>query len=467
MSTQNHGGVSERSCDIFSLIDTFYCVLLNFRSPLSDVVSQPTPWSERISERYQCVLAPDLADWLDREIWKRNGTGEFRLTIPADGLLSDAPDEIWPGLMPCDLLPILGDSDGNWVCVRADANNQMGEMVQWFHGGGDWMPWGKRLADAIVFEAVVERLPGPRRRLAIPAENPKQYFDPLNDPFVHWAFEHQTKAIRELLAEQTSSQESAEVLLRENIACEAVRCELVQDAMHQPWASRLNGKLASQIGLSWNDCVSWMFDAGRMPDDAWNLLKEKLKLSDHDRGEQDWSAVETHCRAVIDATTDSARQIAWAWDLLGYAIERRGDSSAAIDTYRQGANASSFTDQAVRMNSHWMQQEAAKFSVARLQKLDPNRVANSKYLSSLLATNTQSCRQQVVEYWMDQANQATSEVQRHERLMKAGWDVGVDSFVRYSTLLDRVAEAAEAAGQHARASLAKTHRRCLRNRYGV
>ena len=162
----------------------------------------------------------------------------------------------------------------------------------------------------------------------------------------------------------------------------------------------------------------------RMSSDVWGLLKEKLKLSDHDRGEQDWQVVESHCRAVIDQTSDSDRQIAWAWDLLGYAIERRGDLSAAITTYQQGAMASSFTDQAVRMNTHWLQQDAAKFSVAVLQKLDPNQVADSKYFSSLLATNTQSCRHQVVEYWMDQANQATSQVERHQRLMNAGWDIG-------------------------------------------
>ncbi|TWU24261.1 hypothetical protein Pla52o_21870 [Novipirellula galeiformis] len=434
---------------------------------MSEVVSQPPPWSERISERYQCTLAPDLADWFDREIWQRQGTGEFRVPISPAALLSDAADEIWPGLMPCDMLPVLADSAGNWVCVRADANNQMSEMVQWFHGGGDWMPWGKRLADAIVFEAVVERLPGPRRRLAVPAENPKQDFDPLNDPFVHWAFEHQSKSIRELLAEQTSPQETAEILLREDIATEAVRCELVQDAMHQPWSSQVNSKIASKLGLSWNDCVSWMFDGSRIPADAWRLLKDNLNVGDFDRGTQDWSAVERHCKAVIDHTQESTRQLAWAWDLLGYAIERRDDRAGAIGVYERGATASSFTDQAVRMNSHWMQHEAAKFSVARLQKLAPETVQASKYLSSLLGSSSQACRHQVVEYWMDQANNARDPSTSLERLMHAGWDVGVDSFHRFSTLLDRIAIEAEAAGQQARATLAKTHRRCLQNRYGV
>ncbi|MFG0260795.1 MAG: SMI1/KNR4 family protein [Novipirellula sp. JB048] len=440
---------------------------LNVWSPLSEVVSQPPPWSARIAERYQCTLAPDLADWFDREIWKRQGTGEFRVPISPAALLSDAAEEIWPGLMPCDLLPILADDDGNWVCVRADPNNQLSEMVQWFHGGGDWMPWGKRLADTIVFEAVLERLPGPRRRLAVPAENPKQGFDPLNDPFVHWAFEHQSNSIRELLTEQTSAEESAEILLGENIAAEAVRCELVQDAMHQPWSNRIDSKIASKLGLAWNDCVSWMFDGARIPADAWRRLKDELNVSDHDRGHQDWSAVETHCRAVIEHTSDTTRQLAWAWDLLGYALERRDDRAGAIRAYQRGASASSFTDQAVRMNSHWMQSVAVKFSVARLQKLAPELVQASTYLSSLLACDTQSCRHRVVEYWIDQADGAKDPRKSYEQLMHAGWDVGVDSFHRYATLLDRIAITAEASGQHARAMLAKTHRCCLQNRYGI
>ena len=51
--------------------------------------------------------------------------------------------------------------------------------------------------------------------------------------------------------------------------------------------------------------------------------------------------------------------------------------------------------------------------------------------------------------------------------MAAGWDIGAEPITAYGDLLDRIAEVALRCGQRARAEVASTHRRCLRQRYGI
>ena len=88
-------------------------------------------WSERLAERYQCVFSPALIDWFDSEIWKREGLGEYCCAVDPVLLLSDAPEPIWPGLMSCDLIPLIGNTSGDWLCARVDADSQVSEVVQW------------------------------------------------------------------------------------------------------------------------------------------------------------------------------------------------------------------------------------------------------------------------------------------------------------------------------------------------
>ncbi len=420
-------------------------------------------WSDRISDRYQCKLAGDLADWFDREIWKREGTGEFRIAVSPQSLLTPSPVEFWPGLMPCDLIPLLGDSAGNWVCARVDRDQFANEIVHWFHGGGDWIHWGNRLSDAIVFEAVVDRLPGPHRRLAIPAENPRRYFDPLSDPLVDWAFEHQGKAVRELLSEQTNASETADALIEERVAVVAVRCELIQELMHQPWSAGLTPAHAAKLGLDWNRCIEWMFDPSRIPTQEWSQLKTLFSLKDSDRREHDWSQIKNHCERVQEVAPETA----WGWDLSGYSCERLGHIDEAIETYQSGASCSIFSDQAVRLNSHWTQSIALKFSVARLQEISPKSVESSVYLSKLISRTPDTCRQNVFSYWVEQARTNEEPAFSLDFLMKAGWDVGVDSIQRYGVLLDSIVAKAIQAGEDARSAVASTHRNCLRDRYGI
>ena len=390
-----------------------------------------------------------------------------------DDLLIEAPESIWPGLMPCDLLPILSDDAGNWLCVRIAADGFASQIVQWFHGGGDWIPWGDRLADALVFDAVVDRLPGPRRRLAQPAENPKPKFDPLNDPFVSWAFEHQTKPIRELLAEQTGAQETAELMLGEHVAEVAVRCELVQSALYQPWTTQMTPKLAKSYGLDWKEVVQWMFDHDLVPNDAWTKMKGHIDFDRHHANAQNWDLALHHARQV----SEIAPELEWPWDICGYATQRTGQLEHAIELYKIGASKSTFTDQSVRLNTHWVQDSKesgtafAKFSAAQLQALAPEWVAESEYESLLIGNDINEIRNQVSKHWIKLAKLAAQESRDHTDALqcwtRAGWDLGAESIDSYGIIIDGVVESAKSAGQIAKGTIASVHRRCLKDRYGI
>ncbi len=86
------------------------------------------------------------------------------------------------GFMLPDTLPILGNGYGDWLCMRVNADNTAGEVVHWYHGGGDWMPWGRNPAEAIAFDRLRQRLPG--RRVAHATRPAEPSTDPtLPDPW--------------------------------------------------------------------------------------------------------------------------------------------------------------------------------------------------------------------------------------------------------------------------------------------
>ena len=261
-------------------------------------------WASKIAARYRCELTPELVDWFDAEVWNDIGSGEYRQPIHPGELLVDAPEAIWPALMPCDLLPISGNTAGDWLCLRIDENNSPREVVQWYHGGGDWIPWGRTLAEAFVFDALSVKLPGPLRRHSVPAENPRLDSDKStrrapSDPLLHWAAKQMPTEVANLLDGETYGSSIAQTLLTHHIAEVAVRCEAVQDALHQSTTSSLNPKLADQWDVAWEEMVQWSFDAERIPVDRRGQLEDYLG---HPIGhEQDWtSCARTLSRRVAD-----------------------------------------------------------------------------------------------------------------------------------------------------------------------
>lgn len=419
-------------------------------------------WSRRLAERYGCELSDDLADWFDSRIWQQIGTAEYREPVDPAALLVDAPEPIWPGLMPSDLLPISGNMAGDWLCIRVGSDNRASQVVQWYHGGGDWLPWGKSFAEAILFDRLSVRLPGPSRRYAIAAEEIRAGDSAAGDAHSEWACRHVDPDVARLVASDADGETVASELLKHQVSEVAVRCELVQSALKETLSATLDPETARQLGVDWNEVVQWMFDTERIPDATRRRLERDYGLTISKP--QDWQAAQAHCLRVVEI----APELAWAWDVIGYAAERDNDSAAALEAYVRAASCSVFTDQSVRIRTHWAA-DAAKFSASRIREIDSERIEQSEYLSILCGE--ESARQRsLTSHWLSEADLAAARGD-HEAAYRccysAGWDLGADPMSVYAPLLERIAEHAELAGQTARAELARTHRNCLRERYGI
>jgi hypothetical protein len=97
-------------------------------------------------------------------------------------------------------------------------------------------------------------------------------------------------------------------------------------------------------------------------------------------------------------------------------------------------------------------------------------ISASDYYQSLTGPDVRQRRINVTAYWLAEAREHETRGDQAALLRcltAAGWDVGVDSITVYAELLDRIASAAEQSDQVARAELARTHRRCLRERYAL
>jgi hypothetical protein len=206
----------------------------------------------------------------------------------------------------------------------------------------------------------------------------------------------------------------------------------------------------------------WSFDLDLIPENIRRRLQQKTGTS----VAQDWESAARHSREVCRLAPD----LAWAWEISGYAAEKLGDISSAIDSYRRGATCSVFTDQSTRLDTHWTARESAKFSVARLKHHRPDEVQASRYLQILCHPDARQRRVETTAYWSEraqQSSQAKQDREAHRCYVAAAWDLGTEPMSSYASLLSCIAESADASEQYGRAELARTHRRCLRDRYGV
>tara|TARA_R110002049_G_scaffold27321_1_gene93946 strand:+ start:41345 stop:42766 length:1422 start_codon:yes stop_codon:yes gene_type:complete len=431
-------------------------------------------WASKIAARFHCELSDELVDWFDREMWNESGRGEYRQPIHPSELLVDAPESIWPALMPCDLLPISGNSAGDWLCMRVDQHDRVAEIVQWYHGGGDWIPWGRTLSEAFAFDALSLQLPGTRRRHSIPAENPRPDAAELArfaevdgvaaDPLLDWAAKYLPGDVAALLSGKQDSETVAAKLIQHHVAEVAVRCEAVQDALHQSITAFMDPKLAAEWNVPWEQMVEWTFDAKRIPDDRYAQIAELSGEPFVDQ--QDWAAAKSHCRAVteIDPT------LAWAWEILGYTAERDHDIDSAMSAYRSASACSVFTDQSVRLRTHWETGCVGKFSVARMMQMQPSVVSEDDYLRRVGMHDPQQRRREVCDYWRDLATTAFEQGRFADAYLlerNAGWDLGAEPMTSFGDLLDSIVRSANHAGQAARAAVAQAHRACLAARYRI
>ncbi|MEO9591605.1 MAG: SMI1/KNR4 family protein, partial [Rhodopirellula bahusiensis] len=213
-----------------------------------------------------------------------------------------------------------------------------------------------------------------------------------------------------------------------------------------------------------------------------------------DPAQQDWQRIEDLCERAHGL----APELAWAAELLGYCRLQRGDSVGATVAFLKSMRCSVFTDQSVRLRTHWATSGSdgmAKFgaywlcrennsqpeswdhllcenggSLLAVANAVPASISMAEYLDCLQNRDGGSVRSRLTTFFLDQAGQCAGNRANAEAvrcLYAAGWDLGTEPMTLYADLLGRLVDATQAAGWTSHEILARMHRDCFRKRYGI
>ena len=490
---------------------------------------------------------------------------------------------MWPPLMPPFFLPLIGSAAGDWLVLRLKGPPCRSEAVsaasdattaeeaswhqvtdgaplpvvatdicQWYHGGGDWLPWGNTLPEALLFDGLLPQLPGAGQRHAEPAETPDDPSCDRSDAWLshRWGQWASGRLGGRCVAEKGGSEPVAGLLAMQGEAlvqrlcqlgwCEvAARCQAIIHELGSRVGRTVEPSMAARLGVSWNELMRWCFDLREMPEDvaakivAWSEPPSEESASDEAdsppaddrllqrvRAEQDWEAIEHHAAAV----SRLAPELAWGHELLGHVKFRAGEYEAGRRHFSHALRCSVFTDQSVRLRTHWATSGAgrpAKFAAffldspggnldstsgnhdstggsepeqsaevlvpakARLEDFPVNAVSPSdfdslhrlpdswpltQYVDLLHRGDSSAVRRSVTEWFSDLAEQAVASRRNEEAivaLIAAGWDLGAEPMNAYVSLVDRLLHACQAADWQPHAALMQAYRQCFQSRYGL
>ncbi len=411
-------------------------------------------WSDKIQQRYHLRIPPDFADWLDREVWNRPGGVEFSHPLPPERILDPEPGAIWGGFMLPDTLPVLGNDYGDWLCLRVTAEGDVWEVIAWWHGGGDWMPYGASLAEAVLFDAAQRVIGSPRTG---EHDVPRRY------ALAEWARDWVRPAIGRFWEPDRSGDPLTE-LLDAGLCQSAVRRERVGRALHNPLRVHSNPHAAQALAVRWEpEFVHWLFDSAVIPPPRIADLTSYFRLPAPELLAQDWAAAEREALAVTRQRDD----LGWAFDVAGWAAERRGKVKQAVEFYQRGVWASAFTDDSVRLRTHWISEGFGKFAAARLNHWRgelSDQTSADPYLQELWRDDPESLRARVRDFWINKARQASRQqrfAEAYDCYYKAGWDCGLQYVTSYAEILDGLIDSAQKADAPALAELGRLHRRSL------
>lgn len=437
----------------------------------------PCP-SELLQEAYSLTLSPAWKAWFDHDLNALLPPGAMREVVQAEQLVESVPSQIWPGFMLPDTLPIIGNAYGDWLCARIDENNRFGELIYWYHGGGDWIPVGNGLAEALLHDAVDHFRPIRKQAVRGAKELEKTEDAALlerlsESSFQNWLVENlphgQNEAnpidfVRGLADHLATGDYSGAIqrLYSFNWAAEALACDLIEEALQAPLAQIANSAFAEKHGYNWYpEFVAWMFDLNTMPAETIEHLQN---LPDNSWPQQNWDKA----AAVANRTLSVRSDLGWAFTVSGWEQERAGDIAGAAKTYFAGRYASSFADQSVRLSCHSLSERMGKFCVERLaQLLDKGSIQASTddYLQLFLGDSEQSLLARLHTYWWDKGQEQLEHSDyagAYQCFMRSGWDMGVSRLSDYANILEALHDSASRAGWHARAAVAKKHWDCLK-----
>ncbi len=432
--------------------------------------------SERLAERYALRLDDHWRQWFDRDSERLLLMGPFRSPVHVEELLEPAPPDLWPGFMLPDTLPIVTNDYGDWWCARIGTDNRISEVIQWAHGGGDWLPVGSSMAQAALWD-YVQHWRAPAIEIEQAAHEYPSRLEPGTDEllprdgWLSWlagGLEVSTEQLQSVLSTfaQQRYRDGLEMMLGHAWSTTAVACELVELSLQGMLARLADNQLAMRCGINWvPEYTSWLFDTEHISADARRLL---LELAPDVRFDQDWQAAEKWSRLVHTVRSD----MSWAGDICGWAALRRGEVPLAIEQFYNNRTNSAFTDQSVRLRSHWFAEHFGKFSVAALARLRPQLTAaqaSDPYLQLLWNEPVQRTRSSVRDYWLARARQSMTDgnfADSYDCYLSAGWDLGAERMSDYLEILDGVQTSAARAGWTARAAVAAAHAESLKRRQG-
>lgn len=419
-------------------------------------------WSRQMADHYALQLPSDLVAWLDDGLSNQLGGSEFSVPLTPERLLDPEPGLIWGGFMPPDMLPLVGNNYGDWLAARVGFDNKVIEVVYWCHAGGDWLRYGNSLAEALLFDAL-HRCRHGRSVHQVHEESP------IADVFrlAEWARDRLTVERNldlPVFWQKPDGGAFGETLDHFELAgiCRvAVARERVLAALQHPLRTCANSALAAKLAWSWNpQMVQRQFDAKLIPPDERSAVVTAMDI-DTSLDEQGWEEAEEIALRVTVESPDTG----WAWDIVGWSAERRGDREIAIDRYRKGQFCSVFSVDSVSFYTHWFLEAAGKFSTARLLELNATLEGDeAQYLSLMSGDDDRAMRESVHRYWLKRAREAQADGNAEEAYRyhyRSGWDVGLVNRQRYRSILDELVQAATTSGSEALARIAGLHRRSL------
>ena len=208
--------------------------------------------------------------------------------------------------------------------------------------------------------------------------------------------------------------------------------------------------------------MRWLFDTQQIPEAARHRLRELVDSRDGDLFAQDWPAAERQTLAVLRRRVD----LGWAWDIAGWAAERRGEPALAIDRYRSGLHTSWFSDDALRLRTHWFEEGFGKFAASRLAALADHLTVPQRrdpYLNIFLDNDSATLRRRIEQFWLIRAREAArrgAHEEAYQLYYRAGWDLGLLPVSAYHEVFDGLRRAATPRSP-ALAALAELHHRFL------
>ncbi len=413
---------------------------------------KPMSSSKKVMNELELELPRDIREVLDGRISSEDFVGEFDRVVEMEKLLDGSVELLRPGMMPPDFFPILSNNYGDFLCVRIGLDSQVSEICQWYHGGGDWIPYGNSLAEAILYDSM-------RSAWMI---NDNQSMLPY--ALASWISEHLQTDPRELeslwnLFSSGEIHDALKMMLSCGWSFEVVHRDLVEFALSSPLRLSRDSMLLQLAGP--NELQRWRFDADLVPEDLRGRVSHILQKPIHEWSAQSWPLADELARRVLHHRTD----LAWPWHIVGWALMKRGENEQALSTFHEGLQASVFTDQAVTMRTHWFDSAYGKFSAAQIAELDSFGDRGNDYLRMLLATDSaKTATERVSDYWNNQAHHCEpSQITNLYRYWySAGWDLGCVRWQRFPEIFTGLIQATKSSAPSL-FRLISLHRKSLLN----